>query len=202
MRKVLSIPPPGGVTESETILGVVSAQVSVVPAASEDTFFGSKKEIVEEATGLVDVHLLTLATAPEERGQGLGAKLLAALHGECMSKARLLALRLRQPAPLVPALNPNFVELKNLACTLFDLRPTPPPRGKYLTRTYLEVHPSNSHALALYRAHGFAAPTEDARAVKRGFYRGDVRIAAQERSRRGGTDAWILERFDGPLTTS
>jgi hypothetical protein len=68
-----------------------------------------------------------------------------------------------------------------------------------LARTFLEVHPSNMHAIALYRAHGFQAPADDTAAVKRGFYRGDTRIATAERTKRGGTDAWILQRFDGPI---
>lgn len=225
VKRVLSLPPKSGV-EVETILGVVSAQLTVVTAASEDHLFAApKKPQGEDASALIDIHLLTLATAPEERGQGLGAKLLAALHAECMSKARLMAMRLRTPVPgrKIPAttpLSPKFVDdatlpnepststggdvtrspyLKALGTTLTDLRDANPPNGKFLARTYLEVHPSNVHALALYRAHGFAAPSDDAKAVKRGFYRGDIRIATSERTKRGGTDAWILQRFDGQL---
>ena len=234
VKKVLSIPParaaPG---ETETILGVVSAQLSVVTAASEDHLFPAADK--EEASALIEIHLLTLATAPEERGQGLGAKLLSALHGECMVKARHMAMRLRKPIaglrkiPSVPPLSPKFIDeaplptvlatsnssggggaggmaerspyLKALTSqpTLSDLRDPAAKTGKFLARTFLEVHPSNLHALALYRAHGFSAPHDDAKALKRGFYRGDPRIATAERTKRGGTDAWILHRFDGPL---
>ena len=229
-KKVLSIPPPKGaearMAETETILGVVSAQLSVVGAPSEDSLFPTTNK-VDEATSVIDVHLLTLATAPEERGQGLGAKLLAALHAECMAKARLMAMRMRSklpgPLPTVAPLSPKFIDeaalppagagsaelatrspyLRGLGCTLSELRDANGgPSGKFLTRTYLEVHPSNTHALALYRAHGFAAPAEDAKAVKRGFYRGDIRIATRERTKRGGTDAWVLQRFDGALSSS
>ncbi|EST08516.1 Acyl-CoA N-acyltransferase [Kalmanozyma brasiliensis GHG001] len=225
VKKVLSIPPArplGGeqrVVESETILGVVSAQLSMVVAASEDSLFSTppvRKE--EEAVSLVDVHLLTLATAPEERGQGLGAKLLASLHGECMVRARLMALKMRAkrsiatagPLPSVRGMSPRFVDLPLpdpalptlvAGTSLASLRNPHPARGKFLARTFLEVHPSNVHALQLYRAHGFAAPHDDAKAVKRGFYRGDVRIASSERTKRGGTDAWVLQRFDGALET-
>ncbi|CDW95613.1 hypothetical protein [Sporisorium scitamineum] len=245
VKKVLSIPPPRSrneaqtVVESETILGVVSAQLSVVSAPSEDSFFAAATK-GEEASGMIDVHLLTLATAPEERGQGLGVKLLAALHAECMVKARLMAMRVRskrvvggvggggKALPVVGGLSPKFVDdaglgdvggscappavvggsrsavLQSLGSTagmtLADLRdPTTTPSGKYLARTFLEVHPSNIHALSLYRAHGFSAPLDDSKAIKRGFYRGDVRIATSERTKRGGTDAWVLQRFDGLL---
>ncbi|CBQ72342.1 conserved hypothetical protein [Sporisorium reilianum SRZ2] len=221
VKTVLSVPPPrvrgaeAQPVESETILGVVSAQLSVVAAPSEDSFFAE-----EEVGNLIDVHLLTLATAPEERGQGLGAKLLAALHGECMAKARLMAMKVRSKRggaagklPVVGALSPKFVDdaavtgksavLQTLGAgvTLTSLRDarSSAPQGKYMARTFLEVHPSNVHALSLYRAHGFAAPLDDAKAIKRGFYRGDVRIATSERTKRGGTDAWVLQRFDGPL---
>lgn len=250
VKKVLAIPPPrlrnaDTVVETETILGVVSAQLSVVTAPSEDHLFGASSnnnnntnKVVEDASSIIDIHLLTLATAPEERGQGLGAKLLSALHGECMAKARLMAMKVRSrkalPAgaskavPTVPALSPRYIDeadpgiaaaaatsaatvgigtqspfLQALAGpagpTLVSLRDARPTTGHFLARTYLEVHPSNVHALSLYRAHGFAAPLDDAKAIKRGFYRGDVRIATSERTKRGGTDAWILQRFDGLL---
>ncbi|SPO26213.1 uncharacterized protein UTRI_02489 [Ustilago trichophora] len=235
-KKVLSIPPPRSsdtrAAESETILGVVSAQLSVVSAPSEDSlFFTAPKKAAaeEEATSVIDIHLLTLATAPEERGQGLGAKLLSALHGECMAKARIMALRMRSKIPgalptLAP-LSPKYIDeaafppvpggscttelatrsplLRGLGCnfSLSQLKDPSPASGKFLTRTYLEVHPSNIHALTLYRAHGFAAPHDDSKAIKRGFYRGDIRIATSERTKRGGTDAWILQRFDGSLST-
>ncbi|GAC71270.1 hypothetical protein PANT_2d00031 [Moesziomyces antarcticus T-34] len=225
VKKVMSIPPPRGAdaraVEAETILGVVSAHLSVVAAPSEDHLWfggGSGKKAVEDASALVDVHVLTLATAPEERGQGLGAKLLAALHAECMHKARHMAMRMRNPraVPVVAPLSPRFIDESTLmasmgatgskspylrgvvGCSLAQLRDSK-PGGKYLARTFLEVHPSNMHAIALYRAHGFQAPADDTAAVKRGFYRGDTRIATAERTKRGGTDAWILQRFDGPI---
>ncbi|SNX84769.1 uncharacterized protein MEPE_03478 [Melanopsichium pennsylvanicum] len=266
VRKVLNVPPPRSLSsdskpvETETILGVVSAQLTVVTAPSEDSLFSSFKKGGgegdkgggEEATGVIDIHLLTLATSPEERGQGLGAKLLSALHGECMIKARHMALRMRSQIPgitipHVSPLSPKFIDepttatvmtsqvastscstsnastvgglkaseviaamrcssylrtLGGVEWTLAELKdPIAAPIGKYLTRMYLEVHPSNIHALALYRAHGFVAPNDDSKAVKRGFYRGDLRIATAERTKRGGTDAWILQRFDGALST-
>lgn len=247
VRKVLAVPPAQsqngaqGATsgslarvDTETIVGVVSARVSVVIAPSEDSLFapdssGGK----DEASSLIDVHVLTLAIAPEERGQGLGAKLLSALHGECMAKSRLMALRIARPRkgrswgaiPTVAPLTPRFIDLPD---EKFGCEPTadllssvetlpgkpsavddevvallaaapPAPEGKHLTRTFLEVHPANLHAMALYTAHGFHRPSEPSRAVKKGFYRGDTRIATRERAKPGGTDAWVLERFDGPL---
>ncbi|SAM81770.1 uncharacterized protein UBRO_03087-A [Ustilago bromivora] len=226
VKKVLSLPSGGGV-ETETILGVVSAQLSVVPVPCGDSLWGQKKEKQSEVGALIDVHLLTLATAPEERGQGLGAKLLATLHGECMSKVRLMAMRLpsksKSPLPTIPPLSPKFVDEATLPPagitgngenstrspylrarlprpTLSDLKPRSPVNGEYLARMYLEVHPSNVHALALYTAHGFNAPTDDSKAVKRGFYRGDSRISTAERAKRGGTDGWLLQRYDGLLS--
>lgn len=227
VKKVLSLPSAG--VETETILGVVSAQLTAVSAPSEDSLWSQKKEKEgSEAGALIDIHLLTLATAPEERGQGLGAKLLAALHAECMSKARLMAMRLRNKPKSIPAitpLSPKFVDEPTLASTsslrgaaveastrspylrallpqpsLSELKPASPSTGRYLARTYLEVHPSNIHALALYKAHGFGAPSDDAKAIKRGFYRGDSRISTAERTKRGGTDGWVLERYDGLLS--
>ncbi|GAC95767.1 hypothetical protein PHSY_003343 [Pseudozyma hubeiensis SY62] len=217
VKRVLSIPPARSrEVETETILGVVSAQLSVVSAASEDSLFSSVKE---EASSIVEVHLLTLATAPEERGQGLGAKLLSSLHAECMVKARFMALKSRSrgrtgPLPVVQPITPTFTDESPLATpanesflqnlqpgpSLVSLRDATPAKGTFLVRTHLEVHPSNIHALSLYRAHGFSAPHDDAKAIKRGFYRGDVRIAARERTKRGGTDAWVLERWDGLLS--
>ena len=188
--------------ETEVILGVVSAQLSTNVEAGG--MFERGKEREGEVSALVDVHLLTLATAPEERGQGLGAKLLSSLHAECLHKARSLALKRHRQIPAVSPLSPTFTDLSPsavpLTATLERLR-TPPlsQMGKYLARTWLEVHPSNAHALSLYWTHGFRAPLDDKRAVKRGFYRGDVRIASSERAKKGGTDAWVMERFDGLL---
>ena len=34
------------------------------------------------------------------------------------------------------------------------------------------------------------------------YDRGDIRIATRERTKRGGTDAWVLQRFDGALSSS
>ncbi len=213
MKKVLTVPPArpmGGevrMVETDTILGVVSAHLSVVVGEGEDSLFSPGKGR-EEESALIDVHLLTLATAPEERSQGLGAKLLSALHAECMVRSRLMAMKLRSkrsigtsnPLPLVTGLSPKFIDdSPTLPTTLDILRNPTTAAGRWLTRTFLEVHPSNIHAIQLYRAHGFAAPQDDKKAVKKGFYRGDVRIAAKERSKRGGTDAWVLQRFDGLL---
>lgn len=248
VRKVLAIPPTqptargqeaasGSLArqDTETIVGVISARVSVVIAPSEDSLWApTSSGGKDEPSSLIDIHLLTLAIAPEERGQGLGAKLLSALHGECMVKSRLMALRIARPRqgrswgaiPTVPPLTPRFIDLPD---EKFGSEPTadllssvetlpgkpdafddeaaallvtapPAPEGKHLSRTFLEVHPANLHAIALYTAHGFHRPTEPSRAIKKGFYRGDTRIATRERAKPGGTDAWVLERFDGPLT--
>lgn len=251
VRKVLAIPPAHSsangsaasgslsAVDTETIVGVVSAKVSLVHAPSEDSLWApsSSESGKDEPSALIDIHLLTLAIAPEERGQGLGAKLLSALHGECMIKSRLMALRIARPRkgrswgaiPTVAPLTPRFIDLpdekfgsaastttdmlasietlpgnksdgddEGIVATLLASAP-PEPEGKHLTRTFLEVHPANLHAMALYTAHGFHRPTEPSRAVKKGFYRGDTRIATRERAKPGGTDAWVLERFDGPL---
>lgn len=212
VKKVLTVPPArpmGGemrVIETDTILGVVSAHLSVVAAQAEDSLFSTGTK--EEESALIDIHLLTLATAPEERSQGLGAKLLSSLHAECMVRARLMAMKLRSkrsigtthPLPSVTGLSPKFIDdSPNPLPSLDTLRGPTGGTGRWLARTFLEVHPSNVHAIQLYRAHGFTAPQDDRKAVKRGFYRGDVRIAAKERSKRGGTDAWVLQRFDGSL---
>ncbi|PWZ02099.1 hypothetical protein BCV70DRAFT_156586, partial [Testicularia cyperi] len=240
VKKVLSIPPPRPIgspsvatlalAETETIVGVASAQLSLVTAPSEDSLWGSDGDENDAPSSVVDIHLLTLAISPEERGQGLGAKLLSALHGECMAKSRLMALRkrVRGPIPAIAALTPKFIDLPEPGLSLVgggavgaggsgtsvpvpptqeatrsETRPRPrDPTGKFLARTYLEVHPSNCHALALYSAHGFVKPAEESRAVKKGFYRGDTRISTSERAKPGGTDAWILERWDGSIPAS
>ena len=148
VTRTLGPPPPKGASRSpDTILGVISAHVAPVRPPTEILLDDHPSPASPPKQ--VDAHILTVAVAPAERGQGLGARLLDSL---------LAAL---------------------------------PPR---VTRTYLEVHPSNHSALALYNSRGFARVPGDA-GTKRSFYRGDPRIPLSERLKPNGTDAWVLERF-------
>lgn len=203
--RVMAAPPPRGsrgiLLETETIVGVASAHITVAPPAPEETWadlnvpsgsphgvsdgsFGSTQHrAARSKVPAKEAHILTLSVAPSERGQGLGARLLDELLSEIQSRSSSRGGSPRSLPASASSLTTTFATSSN-----------PPPPSHPTTRAYLEVHPSNTRATSLYASRGFERARGE-RGTKRGFYRGDERICVAERLKVGGTDAVVLERL-------
>ncbi len=173
-RRVMAVAPPrGAIIESETILGVASAQItyrhktpeSLWPEPGINICGPEELDRSESST----IHVLTLSILPGERSQGLGGKLLEELLARAKGQLELQHLAARRRKGASKDNSPLSV------------------------RAYLEVHPSNTRAIDLYERKGFAKPDGSA-GLKKGFYRGDDRIPAKIRLSRGGQDAFIYEK--------
>ncbi|PWN39856.1 hypothetical protein IE81DRAFT_256425 [Ceraceosorus guamensis] len=179
--RVMAAPPPGGLfnTDAETILGVASAKIStkaVPPSYAGGDLWPGIDSAPAQVMPHLEAHVLTLAVAHSERGQGLGARLLDALLKEAKAKAVALAAKPRRRGS-----NQN-----RSAPTTEQLMAEP-------MHTTLEVHPANSGALALFQSRQFHR-VEGARGTLPRYFQGDWRIPLEERQKIGGTDAWVLER--------
>ncbi|KAN0064608.1 hypothetical protein ACQY0O_002237 [Thecaphora frezii] len=195
VRRVMAAPPPRGTTSaSDTIVGVISAQLSLLQAPTEMDLWSQDTKMRQALLDApnadadtdaalapradVEAHLLTLAVAPSERSQGVGAKLLDCLSRECKERAQTLR-RPTASSPLSAGAGTGAGAMRG--------------KREMTVRMYLEVYPTNTHALQLYACRGFQRPPGQ-RGTKKGFYRGDARIPIQQRLKKGGTDAWVLEK--------
>lgn len=188
--RVMGAPPLNGMPrESETILGVASARIKVVQKSQTDDAFGKSEALDSSWPGLDpqgeksmvtrEAHIITLAILPGERSQGLGARLLDRLLDEC--KRRTAGPRMFQ------ASDSNLTqEQQDLAPRMHENAPL---------RTFLEVHPTNTSGINLYKSRGFAQ-VEGSKGIVKHYFRGDNRIPNHIRVKVGGADAIRLERFD------
>lgn len=173
--RVMGAPPPGRRinVDAETILGVASATIStrVVPRTDVGGLWPGIDTNAAPATPHHQAHILTLAVAHSERGQGLGARLLDSLLDECKRRACALASKnRRRGSDAAP-----FPNAETLA--------------SFPMHTTLEVHASNESALQLYYSRGFKR-VQGARGVRHQFYQGDPRVP---KTGKNGSDAWVLE---------
>lgn len=167
--------------ETETILGVASAQVILKPPT--ESLWGDSDPSSSQPHK--EIHILTLSVAKAERGLGLGGKLFDQLIEEAMQRNVGAAYRAAMGR-----------RSQSSALTSQALS----------TRIYLEVHTgasskagddngtvtTSSHAVRLYKSRGF-----EERQRLQGFFRGDARIPAAVRSMPGGNDALLMERWVG-----
>lgn len=178
------IPPPPGVTlERETILGVASASISIKPAT--ESLWGWEADSSAKRPKK-EIHILTLAVSSAERGLGLGGRLLDRVieEGKVRSVGSAYRAQMGRRVGRSGSIPPPLSSSTDLEQT------TAEDSSQFTqTRTYLEVHPSSLHAQSLYLHRGF-------KQVRRlhGFYRGDPRIPARDRSLPGGGDALLFER--------
>jgi ribosomal protein S18 acetylase RimI-like enzyme len=133
---------------------------------------GEKSMVTREA------HIITLSILPGERGQGLGARLLDHLLDEC--KRRTAGPR---------------IHLASGSTSFNETKTAPRVHENAPMRTFMEVHPSNASAIALYKSRNFHQ-VEGSRGVVKHYFRGDNRIPNAIRVKVGGSDAIRLERFD------
>jgi ribosomal protein S18 acetylase RimI-like enzyme len=191
--RVMGAPPLNGLPiESETILGVASARIKVVQRSEGDDIFGKSESLDSSWPGLDpkgeksmvtrEAHIITLSIIPGERGQGLGARLLDYLLEEC--KRRTAGPRIHL------ATGSNTLHEDTAEGTA-----APRVHENAPMRTFLEVHPSNKSAVALYHSRNFRQ-VEGSKGVVKHYFRGDNRIPNFIRVQVGGSDAIRLERFD------
>ncbi|PWO00596.1 hypothetical protein FA09DRAFT_328009 [Tilletiopsis washingtonensis] len=182
--RVMAAPPPGGLLnrDAETILGVASAHITskAVPPSAGGGLWPGLEADAEPRMPHLEAHLITLAVAHSERGQGLGARLLDLLLKECKTRACALAAKPRRRGSDAHS-DAHQPKLTAEALAALPMRVT------------LEVHASNASALALYESRGFTR-VQGVRGTKPKYYQGDPRIPVAERLKIGGTDAWVLER--------
>lgn len=166
--RVMVPPAPGAPLESETILGVASASINIRPAT--DSLWGDADPTSKARK---EIHLLTLSVARAERGLGLGGRLLDGVIEEAQRRNVRSAYR--------AVLGRTYGAVATGGKTLDR------------TRIFLEVHPSSSHAVALYKGRGFKEVGRS-----KGYFLGDARIPTSVRSLPGGSDALVLERTEEP----
>lgn len=185
--RVMGAPPLNRMpTDSETVLGVASARIKVVQRSETDDAFGKSEALDSSWPGLDtkgtksmvtrEAHIITLAVLPGERSQGLGARLLDHLLDEC--KRRTAGPRMQSSS--------NLSHEDGLAPRIHENAPL---------RTFLEVHPTNTQAIDLYKSRNFSQ-VEGSKGVVKHYFRGDNRIPNHIRVKVGGSDAIRLERFD------
>ncbi|CAO1632700.1 unnamed protein product [Sympodiomycopsis kandeliae] len=126
--RVMIPPAPGAAVETETILGVASAQVTVKPPT--ESLWGDAD--AQSSQPHKEIHLLTLSVAQAERGLGLGGKLLDQVIEEASNRNVGAAYR-----------------------AAMGRRSSSTDNGLGSTRTYLQVHAQSSHAIRLYNSRGF-----------------------------------------------
>lgn len=164
--RVMVPPAPGAALESETILGVASCHVRMKPAT--ESLWGPSDP--SSSLAHKEIHVLTLSVARAERGLGLGGRLLDQVIEEAHLRRNVGSAYRAQ----------------------LGRRTSPSSKDGYgPTRTYLEVHPDSSQAIALYKSREF-----DETSRVRGYFRGDVRIPTGVRSLPGGSDALLFERHE------
>ncbi|UZJ53270.1 hypothetical protein CBS101457_002590 [Exobasidium rhododendri] len=189
--RVMGAPPLNGLPlDSETILGVASARIKVVQRSEGDDIFGKTESLDASWPGLDskggkskvtrEAHIITLSIVPGERGQGLGARLLDLLLDEC--KRRTAGPRIYSASGSTQESDAN----EALAPRVHENAPM---------RTFLEVHPTNRTAIALYESRNFHR-VPGSKGVIKHYFRGDNRIPTSIRVQVGGSDAIRLERFD------
>ncbi|KAK0550050.1 hypothetical protein OC845_002854 [Tilletia horrida] len=158
---------------SEVVVGVATAQLTTTEPLANELWPGiDPDDTAQRGYAVEEAHVLTLSVAPDERSQGLGARLLERLLEEC--KIRIGHNSLRKP---------ESISVSGRARSM---------------RAIVEVHPSNERALELYQKANFTR-VPGPQGTKKNFYRGDERIPLTYRLKVGGTDAWVMERtFDLP----
>lgn len=197
--RVMGAPPLGGMPpDSEMILGVASARIKVVQRTVDDfhaqasgwTLGGPPSSHAKDSSwpGLDpkgersmvtrEAHIMTLSVVPGERGQGLGARLLDLLLEEC--KRRTAGPRIHLAAG---------------SNTLNESGAQPRAHENAPMRTVLEMHPSNTAAMQLYRSRNFRQ-VPGSKGVIKHFFRGDQRIPSSVRLKVGGSDGIRMERID------
>ncbi|CAO1621967.1 unnamed protein product [Jaminaea pallidilutea] len=164
--RVMVPPAPGAALESETILGVASCHVRMKPAT--ESLWGPSDP--SSSLAHKEIHVLTLSVARAERGLGLGGRLLDQVIEEAHLRRNVGSAYRAQLGRRTSSSSKD---------------------GYGPTRTYLEVHPDSSQAIALYKSRKF-----DETSRVRGYFRGDVRIPTGVRSLPGGSDALLFERHE------
>ncbi|KAK0526026.1 hypothetical protein OC842_005314 [Tilletia horrida] len=174
--RVMAAPPPSHRMRSsdallegtETVVGVATAQLTTTEPLANELWPGIDADDTSARGAAVEqVHVLTLSVAPDERSQGLGARLLERLIEECRIRIGHNSLR-----------KAESISLTGRARSM---------------RVVVECHPSNARAVELYDKAGFAR-VEGPQGTKKNFYRGDDRIPLAYRLKVGGTDAHVYER--------
>ncbi|KAE8214119.1 hypothetical protein CF327_g2434 [Tilletia walkeri] len=177
--RVMAAPPPGHRLRSaaaaaamlegaENVVGVATAQLTTTEPLANELWPGLDADDTSARGAAVEqAHVLTLSVAPDERSQGLGARLLERLLEECRIRIGHNSLR-----------RPESISISGRAKSM---------------RAMVECHPSNERAIGLYKAAGFVR-VEGPQGTRKNFYRGDDRIPLAYRLRVGGTDAHVYER--------
>ncbi|KAE8208415.1 hypothetical protein CF335_g426 [Tilletia laevis] len=174
--RVMAAPPPGHRLRSfamlegaENVVGVATAQLTTTEPLANELWPGIDFDDTSARGAAVEqAHVLTLSVAPDERSQGLGARLLERLLEEC--EIRIGHNSLRRP--------PQSISVSGRAKSM---------------RAVVECHPSNERAIGLYEQAGFRR-VQGPQGTRKNFYRGDERIPLAYRLRVGGTDAHVFER--------
>ncbi|KAL9934026.1 hypothetical protein V8E36_007108 [Tilletia maclaganii] len=153
---------------SESVVGVATAQLTTTEPLANELWPGIDADDTSARGAAVEqAHVLTLCVAPDERSQGLGARLLEKLMEECQIRIGHNSLR-----------RPESISISGRARSM---------------RTIVECHASNERVLALYAKAGFQR-VPGPQGTKKNFYRGDDRIPLTYRLKVGGTDAQVFEK--------